>query len=424
MTRPLSWRSRTITASPTVSLDSRTKELIAAGHDIVSFSVGEPDFPSVPAANEAAKAAIDEGFTKYTAAAGDPRLRQAICEKLRRDQGLIYRPQDIVVSNGAKQSIFQALAAICEEGDEVVLLAPYWVSYPEQVKLVGARPVVVPTTPEDRYHPRVERVAEAITPRTKAIVLNSPNNPSGAVYTERELRDLMELAREHDLWVIADEIYERLVYDGARHVSPATFSEDAYRRTVVVNGMSKAYAMTGWRIGYTACAEPDLTAAMLTIQTQLTSGASSVSQMAALGALRGPDEPVAAMVRTFDERRRAMCAALNEIPGLSVPLPEGAFYVFVDVRAYLGRERAHDGAAGAAGAEGTAGAAGAEGTAARRIFETAEELAEAILVEAGVAVVPGEGFGVPGALRLSYATSMERIEEGMRRLKAFFATWR
>ncbi|MBE3590618.1 MAG: pyridoxal phosphate-dependent aminotransferase [Firmicutes bacterium] len=419
MTRPLSWRARTISASPTVSLDSRTKELVAAGHDIVSFSVGEPDFPSVPAANEAAKAAIDEGFTKYTAAAGDLRLRQAICEKLRRDQGLVYRPQDIVVSNGAKQSIFQALAAICEEGDEVILLAPYWVSYPEQVKLVGARPVVVPTEAEDRYHPRVERVAAAVTPRTKAIVLNSPNNPSGAVYTEPELRALMDLAKEHDLWVISDEIYERLVYDGARHVSPATFSEDAYRRTVVVNGMSKAYAMTGWRIGYTACADAALTAAMLTIQTQLTSGASSVSQMAALGALRGPDEPVAAMVRTFDERRRAMCAALNEIPGLFVPLPEGAFYVFVDVRAYLGRERA--GAAATAGAE--CAAAPREGGAARRVFHTTDELAEAILVEAGVAVVPGEGFGVPGALRLSYATSMERIEEGMRRLKRFFAAW-
>lgn len=396
MARTLSTQARAIAPSPTVELDARTKALIEEGRDVVNLTAGEPDFRTVPYGEEAAYRAIREGFTKYTPTPGDPRLRRAIAAKLARENGLAYRAEDIVVANGAKQAVYEALLAICDPGDEVLLLAPYWVSYAEQVRMAGGRPVAVPCDPEDGFHPKAARVEERVGPRTKAIVVNSPNNPTGAVYTEAELRALVEIARRHDLWLISDEIYERLTYDGTRHLSPASFGEDAFRRTVVINGVSKAFSMTGWRIGYAAAADRDLTRTMIALQTQISSGASSVSQMAALGALTAPDdEPVREMVRRFDARRRLALEALAAIPDLRVTHPQGAFYLFVDVRAYLGRPGV-------------------------RAFATGGELAEAALNEAEVAVVPGEGFGYPGFWRISYATSEERLAEGLRRLGAWF----
>ncbi|MBX6351010.1 MAG: pyridoxal phosphate-dependent aminotransferase [Clostridia bacterium] len=396
MARTLSSHMRTIQPSPTVELDARTKALIEAGRDVVNLTAGEPDFRTVPAGEEAAYRAIREGFTKYTPTPGDMRLRRAIAEKLARENGLPYRPEDVVVANGAKQAVYEALLSICDPGDEVILLAPYWVSYAEQVRMAGGHPVPAPSRPEDGFHPRPDEVEAKVGPRTKAIVVNSPNNPTGAVYSEAELRALMEIARRHDLWVISDEIYERLTYDGARHTSPASLGEDAFRRTVVINGASKAFSMTGWRIGYAAASDRDLVRTMIALQTQISSGASSVSQMAALGAFTAPDDaPVREMVRRFDARRRLALEALAAIPELAVTRPEGAFYLFVDVRAYLG----HTGG---------------------RRFATSAELAEAALDEAQVAVVPGEGFGYPGFWRISYATSDERLEEGLRRLAAWF----
>ncbi|MBT9259012.1 MAG: pyridoxal phosphate-dependent aminotransferase [Clostridiales bacterium] len=386
----LSQRTQRLSPSATLALDQKARRLQAEGRDIVNLTAGEPDFRTVPAAEEAAVEAIREGFTHYTEGKGDRRLREAVAEKLRRENGLIYDPEDIVVSNGAKQALAQVFFTLLDPGDEVILLSPYWVSYREQVLLAGGIPVEVPTLEEKGFHPDPHRVARAITQRTKILVLNSPNNPTGALYTREELQALMELARHHNLWVLSDEIYEHIAYDGRMAVSPASLDDDAFQRTIVVNGVSKAYAMTGWRIGYVASPRKAIIRGIAGWQSHLTSAPSAISQRAAEGALRGGIRPVKAMAAAFQRRRDLLYPALAAIPGLKVHRPEGAFYFFVGLGPYL------------------------EGT-------TSAQLAEELLEDQGVAVVPGEAFGWPGYWRISYAASEKELEKGMERLTAWFA---
>lgn len=389
----LARRVREITPSPTLGIDALAKQMVREGIDVISFSVGEPDFDTPEAVKEEGIRAIRAGFTKYTPASGIPELKEAICRKLKEENGLEYRPDQILVSAGAKHSLYNAFMALCEEGDEVILPAPYWVTYPEQIRLAGGRPVVIPLGPGEGFKLSPEALAAHLTPRTRLLVLNSPSNPAGAVYTRGELEALAEICVRHQIYVISDEVYEKLVYDGLEHVSIASLGTDIKRLTVVVNGVSKAYAMTGWRIGY-AAAEGEIIKAMSDLQGHCTSNPTSISQKAALAALNGPHEPVREMVAEFEKRRDYLVERLRCLRGFSVPLPRGAFYVFAGVGGLLG-----------------------EVIGGRRVTDD-NSLARILLEEGRVAVVPGSGFGSPGYLRFSYATSRERIREGMYRLEA------
>jgi len=389
----LSSRASAMSPSPTMAIDAKSKQMMAEGLDVVNFSVGEPDFATPGHIARAGIRAIEQGHTKYTAAAGNLDLRKAICEKLRKDNGLEYKPEQIVVSNGAKQSIFNAYMILLDPGDEVIIQAPYWVSYPEMVKLAGGVPVTVATDEATGFKMTPDMIKEKLTPRTRAINLNSPSNPTGAVYTKAELEAIANLAVEHDLMIITDEMYEKLLYGGAQHISIASFGPEVKARTITVNGMSKAYAMTGWRMGYTA-SETIYAKAMGDLQSQTTSGASSISQKAALEALVGTQEPVEVMRQEFDRRRIHMMARLNRLPGVAVQVaPEGAFYLFPNVAGTFGM------------------------TLRGRKIATSDDLAEVILEESKVGLVPGTGFGAADYLRFSYATSMERIDEGLNRIE-------
>jgi aspartate aminotransferase len=392
----LTKRALGIEPSATLAVDARAKALAAEGKDVVNFGVGEPDFQTPPAATEGALAAIREGFTKYTPTAGILPLREAISEKLRCDNGLEYEPGQIVVSTGAKQSLYNALQVLCEVGDEVLVPSPYWVTYPEQVRLAGGVPVYVETDESRGYRLEVAALEKKVTPRTRLLILNSPSNPTGAVLAPKDIEAVAEFVVRHDLYLISDEIYEKLVYHGAVHVSPAAVSPEAKRRTVVVNGASKAYAMTGWRIGYSA-SETAVARAMADLQGHVTSNANSVAQKAMLGALRGDGGAVTAMVKEFEARRDYMVARLRSMPGVSVPEPEGAFYVFPTLAGLVGREVAG------------------------KIIRDGGDLAMALLEGAGVAVVPGSAFGKADAIRLSYATSMTNIAKGLDRMEAALA---
>lgn len=388
----LSRRVRALQPSPTLAVEARVKELLRAGADIVGFGAGEPDFPTPEHVKEAARAALREDRTRYTVVAGVPELREAICRKLERENGLRYAPDEVLVSAGSKHALFNAVAALCEEGDEVLIPSPYWVSYPEQVRYCGGVPVFVPTDPERGFRPRAADVAAALTPRSRLLILNSPNNPTGAVAEPGELQAIARLAVERDLWVISDEIYEHIVYEPARHVSIAAFP-GMRERTVVVGGVSKAYAMTGWRLGWAAGPRPVIRA-MADLQGQVTSNASTISQYAALAALEGPQEPVRAMVAEYRRRRDYALARLRGMPGMRCTEPDGAFYLFVSVEGLLGRRLG--------GLELTDG----------------DAVAAALLEHARVAVVPGSGFGLPGYIRISYACSLERLREGLDRIEA------
>jgi len=356
----------------------------AEGRNVISLSAGEPDFDTPEHIKEAAVRALKEGFTKYTPATGTPELKKAICEKFARDNGLEYTPSQVIVNCGAKHTIYLAIQALVEEGDEVVVPVPYWVSYPEQVRLAGGRPVFAPSGNDLKLKP--EALREVLSPRTKAVIVNSPCNPSGVVYTKEELEALGEVLAEARVWVISDEIYEKLVYDGQEHFSIASVVPELKERTVVVNGVSKAYAMTGWRIGYAAGPE-EVISAMGKIQSQETSNPNSIAQAAALAALTGPQECVGEMVRAFDERRRYVVGRLQAMPGVSCGVPKGAFYVFPDVSG-LGRDSV--------------------------------ALCSWILEELEVACVPGAGFGMEGRIRISYAAGMEALKEAMDRLEEGF----
>lgn len=393
----LSQRARALAPSPTMAIDARAKQLLAEGADVVNFSVGEPDFDTPETAKAGGIEAIRQGFTKYTPAAGTLELRKAIARKLREENGLEYAPEQIVVSNGGKQSLYNAFMVLLDPGDEVIIQAPYWVSYPEMVKLAGGVPVVVETDASTGFKMTPDMIREKLTPRTKIINLNSPSNPTGVVYTPAELRAIAELAVERGLIIISDEIYEKLLYDGAEFVSIASFGPEVKRLTVTVNGFSKAYAMTGWRMGY-AAAEPDVARAMADLQSQSTSGPSSITQKAALAALTGDQSAVEAMRQEFDRRRRYVVERLRAMPGVELEVvPQGAFYVFPNVSALFGR------------------------TIGGQLVKDSDDLGMVLLEKAQVALVPGSGFGSPNHVRISYATSMERLREGLDRMERLLA---
>lgn len=392
----LARRAQGIDASPTLAMNARAKEMKKQGIDILSFTVGEPDFDTPEHIAEAGITAIREGFTRYTPAAGIPELKEAICAKLKRENGLDYEPADVVVSNGAKHAIYNALQALIDEGDEVIIPAPYWVSYTEMVKLNGGVPVVVPTRAEEGFKLTPSSLKAAITPRTKAIFINSPNNPTGAVYSRAELEALAEILVAHGVVIIADEVYEKLLYDGATFTSVAALGPEVKDLTVTINGVSKTYAMTGWRIGY-AAAPRELAQAMANIQSHATSNPNSIAQKAAVVALTGPQEPVRRMLEEFARRRERMVAGINALPGFKCRKPEGAFYIFADVSELFGR------------------------TLRGQKITGSISLAELLLVEAHVAVVPGAAFGDDRYVRFSYATSMTSIEKGLERLKEVLA---
>lgn len=383
--------------SATLAMSARARTRKAAGHPVISLSAGEPDFDTPSEVAEAAIDAIRAGFTHYTDNKGTVELREAICQKLRRDNGLTYDADRIVCSNGAKQSVAQAVSVLCGPGDEVVIPAPYWVSYPEMVRFAGAEPVIAPTSVEDEYLLSPDKLEAAITPSTRMLILCSPSNPTGGVYSRAQMEDLVDVLRRHpDVTVLSDEIYEKIVY-GVDHVSIATF-EGMKERTITVGGFSKAYAMTGWRLGYLA-AEPAVVGAVSKLQSQFTSGPSSISQKAGVAALRMSSEPLDAMVEAFQGRRDAMLAALADIDGLRCPVPEGAFYLFPDVAPYLGARTP-------------------EGD----VVEDTEDLCVYILEHHDVALVPGHAFGGPTGVRLSYAASMDDLTEAGRRLQRAFAS--
>lgn len=391
MSKELSIKNRKITDSVTLAITAKAKKMKAEGIDVVSFGAGEPDFNTPKHIRDAAIAAIEKGSNGYTASSGMPELRQAICDKLREDNHLEYKPENIVVSNGAKHSLHNVLLALCNPGDEVIVPVPYWVSYPELVKLADAVPVYVETPEENGFKYDKASLEKAITEKTKAIILNSPNNPTGTVYTEAELKSIADIAVKYGIYVISDEIYEKLTYDG-HHVSIASFSEEIKNLTIVVNGMSKAYAMTGWRIGYTA-SNKEIANIMTNIQSHATSNPNTVAQYASIEALKGDQEPIHQMVKAFVERRNYMVEKINVIEGLSCRKPEGAFYVMVNISKIMGR------------------ALGG------KVINSSMDFAEYLLDNAKVAVVPGSGFGTDNYVRLSYATSLENIKEGLSRIE-------
>lgn len=388
----ISERARRVKPSPTLTMDTKAKEMKASGIDVISFGVGEPDFDTPEFIKDAAIKALREGKTKYTAAAGIPELKEAIAEKLYRENGLSYSPSEIIVSCGAKHSLYNAFQAILSPGDEVIIPSPYWVSYPAQVLLNDGTPVIAETLEEDGFNLKPETLEKLITPKTKAIVLNYPSNPTGLTYSDDTLKAVGDLAVRHNLFIISDEVYEKLLYDGATHTSIASISEEVKARTLLINGLSKSHAMTGWRIGYTAGPE-DVIKAMSKIQGQSTSNPNSIAQWAAVEALRGPQDFLQPMLKEFDKRRRYLVEELNKIEGVTCMMPRGAFYAFPNISGLLGRKCSG-------------------GT-----IEDSSDLAMHLLEEARVALVPGSAFGKEGFLRISYATSMENIVEGLKRIR-------
>jgi aspartate aminotransferase len=391
----LARRLNAIKPSPTLALNTRAKVLAAAGEDVVGFAAGEPDFDTPVHIKQAAVQALDDGFTKYTATAGTPELRAAICEKLKADNGLSYTPEQVVVGNGAKQCLYNFFQALLDEGDEVIIFNPAWVSYPDMVALAGGTPVLVPTREEEGWVPDPELFARAITPRTRAVVLNSPSNPTGAVLSVEALSALARVLDRHpEVVVVTDDIYEKLLYTGKPFVELLNVAPQLASRTLVVNGLSKAFAMTGWRLGY-AAGPKALIAAMQMIQDQSTSNASSIGQRAAVAALRGPKDTIEVMAREFLARRDLFVAGLKALPGVRIRPPDGAFYVFPSFHGLLGKR--HRG----------------------KPLEGSVQISQVLLDDYRLAAVPGEPFGGEGHLRLSFAASRETIEKGLARLRDF-----
>jgi aspartate/methionine/tyrosine aminotransferase len=376
-------------------MTARAKQLKREGRPVIGLSAGEPDFDTPDVIADAARQAISDGFTHYTENAGMLELREAICEKLRKENGLDYGPEHILCSNGAKQSVAQTILAICGPGDEVIIPAPYWVSYPEMTRLAGAEPVVVQTSAESEYRLIPEQLEEHITPSTRLVILCSPSNPTGSVYSRREMEGLARVLRRHPrVHVISDEIYERIIYDAEFHSFAAV--DEMKERTITVNGFSKSYAMTGWRLGYLA-ARREIVRAAAKIQSQFTSAPSTISQKAGIAALRMAPEPILYMVSQFRQRRDFVLAELDQVPGLQCPRPEGAFYVFPDASHYLGRTSGHS------------------------AVETSTDLCLYLLEYHNVALVAGDAFGSPGGFRVSYAASMDDLTEAMRRIRSGLA---
>jgi aspartate/methionine/tyrosine aminotransferase len=389
---PVAVRVQNVAESATLVIDAKAKALRAAGEDVIGFGAGEPDFPTPPHIIEAAKAACAQAWAhRYSPTPGMPALREAIARKTERDSGLVTSPDQVLVSNGGKQALYTLFQTLIDPGDEVLLPAPYWVSYPEQIRLAGGIPIVLPTSTADGFRVSVEQLGAARTPRTKALVFVSPSNPTGTVYPPEEVEAIGRWAADARLWVVTDEIYEHLVYGDARHVSMPAVVDELRPRCVVVNGVAKTYAMTGWRVGW-AIAPFDLVQAMSRLQSHVCSNVSNVAQAAALAALDGPFDCVVEMRAAYDRRRQLAYARLSAVEGFDCPLPEGAFYAFPSCEGVLGR---------------TIG-----GTRVRSDLD----LCAALLVSARVALVPGEGFGAPGCLRLSYALADEDLARGLDRI--------
>ena len=392
----LSIKARRIEQSVTLEITAKAKELRESGVDVISFAAGEPDFNTPQNILDAAKKAMDNGNTKYTATSGIIELRKAICKKLKEDNNLSYKENQIVVSTGAKQSLANSFMAILNPGDEVIVPIPYWVSYPELIKLADGNPVFVNTGEENDYKYNVEALEKVVTEKTKAIILNNPNNPTGTIYSKDELISLSEFAKKYNLIIIADEIYEKLIYDGKEHVSIASLSEDAYNRTIVINGLSKTYAMTGWRVGYTA-SSVQIAKIMSNIQSHMTSNTCSITQYAALEALTGPQQEIKNMISEFEIRRNYMYKELEEIEDINIIKPQGAFYVMVNIENTIGKKVKNE------------------------VINSSMDFAKLLLENENVAVIPGKAFGLDNYIRLSYATSIEAIEKGIKRLKKFIS---
>lgn len=389
-------RAKNISPSPTLAIDAQAKKMIAAGINVINFGVGETDFNTPDHITNAAIEAMNAGMTRYTPVGGTARLKEAIIQKFKEDNGLEYRPEQIIVSVGAKHSLYNTFQVLCQQGDEVILPAPYWVSYLEQIKLAGAVPVIVQTRAENGYKLTAEELESVLTKRTKAVIVNSPSNPTGAVYSSEELATLGEILVRQGVAIISDEIYEKLTYDGLEHISIASLSPELKELTVVINGVSKAYSMTGWRIGY-AAAPTGIAKAMTDLQSHSTSNPTSIAQAASVAALLGTQEPLKQMQNEFLKRRDYMLERVTAIPGLSCGRPGGAFYLFPNMNAYIGRHYKNKKIMGAS------------------------ELADILLKDANVAVVPGVAFGDDRCFRLSYATSLENIKEGLDRIEQVLA---
>jgi len=378
-------RIKQVTPSMTLAISAKAKAMKSEGIDVCSFSAGEPDFDTPTHIKEAAKQALDDGKTRYGPAAGEPALREAIARKLREDNHLNYQADNIIVTNGGKHSLYGLMMVALNPGDEVIIPAPYWVSYPEMVKLAEGNPVIVETTPEKGYKITPAQLRAAITPKTKLFILNSPANPTGAVYTPQEIRDLAEVVVEADIHVVSDEIYEKILYGSAQHLSIGAVSPESFARTIISNGFAKAYAMTGWRVGYLAGPQP-LIQAMNVLQSQSTSNVCTFAQYGAIAALNSPQDCVERMRQAFTERRKYIFNRINSIAGLSASRPDGAFYLYADIHS---------------------------------LHIPSKTFCETLLDEKHVAVIPGVAFGKEHTIRISYANDMATIEEGMNRLDAF-----
>ena len=388
----LSRRIQTLSPSLTIAISSLARDLKAQGKDILSFSAGEPDFGTPQRIKDEAIKAINEGFTQYTAVPGIPELLEAIAGKLKRENGLEYKPSQIIASNGAKHSLFNLFQALIDDGDEVIIPAPYWVTYPEQVKYSGGVPVVIETNDRNDFKITAEQLEKAITPKTKMLILNSPSNPTGSIYSEEDLKAIGEVLKGTDIIIASDEMYEKLVFGDNKFTATASVSEDMFQRTVTINGLSKSVAMTGWRFGYLATPNDELISVMNKLQSQSTSNINSITQKAAIPALNGDvDSDIETMRQAFESRSKEAYDLFNDIQGLSVIKPQGAFYLFVNIK---------------------------------DVSNDSIQFCKDLLSETGVAVVPGIGFGSEGYFRFSYASDIVTIREGIRRIEKFVSKLR
>ncbi len=392
----ISKKALSVSPSSTLAIDAKAKSMKAKGIDVIGFGAGEPDFDTPLHIKEAAIQAINNGFTKYTPAAGMIELKEAVCRELKNDYGVDYSPSQIVISNGAKHSLINVFTAICQPGDEVIIPAPYWVSYPEMVKLADGIPVYVDTEESNGFKLSITNLKNAINSKTRAIIINSPSNPTGMIYSKQDLQEIARIAVENNIYIVSDEIYGKLIYDDNTHVSIASLGTRVKDLTIIVNGVSKTYAMTGWRIGYTASNEK-IAKVMANIQSHATSNPNSIAQVASIAALDGPQDEVLKMKAAFEERRNYMYNTINNIDGLSCLKPQGAFYVFMNIKDILGK------------------------TFYGATINTSDEFADVLLEKVNVALVPGSGFGTEGFVRLSYAVSMENIKEGLNRIEKFLS---
>ena len=390
----LSRKAQAIEPSLTLAITAKAKEMKEKGIDVISFSAGEPDFNTPKNIINAAIKAMEDGNTKYTSVNGILQLREAICKKFKDDNGLEYNPSQIVVSTGAKQSLANTFLAILNPGDEVIVSTPYWVSYPELIKLADGKPVFVEGDEKSNYKFTKENLEKAVTAKTKAIVLNTPNNPTGTIYNKEELEVIADFAKKYNIIIISDEMYEKLIYDNENHISIASLSKDAYERTIVINGLSKSYAMTGWRIGYCAASEK-IAKLMISIQSHVTSNVCSITQYAALEALNGPQDEITKMINEFEKRRNYMINRIESIDNLSIVKPKGAFYIIINIENCLGKE--------------------ING----KVLNDSMEFCASLLENEKLAVIPGKAFGLNNYIRVSYATSMEAIKEGLNRIESF-----